>query len=158
MIPRLLREIVPAALTFLPPRMDSPPARALLLAIAMQESRGRHRRQIAGPARGLWQFETAGVAGVLRHEATKGHAADLMDTLAYPATAESSGPHTAIEHNDLLACGFARLLLWTDPFPLPHRDQPGEAYEAYIRTWRPGRPRVESWAPYYRAAWEVVEP
>ena len=43
---------LPAALSLLPPRMDTPLARRYVLAIALQESRFEHRRQIGGPARG----------------------------------------------------------------------------------------------------------
>ena len=40
------------------PGMDSAKARVMLLAIGLQESRFEHRRQIGGPARGFWQFES----------------------------------------------------------------------------------------------------
>ena len=52
----------------------------MLLAIGLQESRLTHRRQIGGPARGLWQFERGGgVAGVLRHAASRDHALSVCD-------------------------------------------------------------------------------
>jgi hypothetical protein len=74
--------ILDAALAGLPASMDSPQARVLLIAIALQESRLTHRDQIVkgkkpgvkGPALGLWQFEKGGgVRGVLRHPASKPH-------------------------------------------------------------------------------------
>ena len=69
-----LTQIVRPALAMLPARMSSPQAAVQMLAQALQESRLKHRRQIRGPARGLWQFETGGIAGVLRHSASKVHA------------------------------------------------------------------------------------
>ena len=51
---------LPAACSLLPARMDTRAARALLVAIGLQESRFEHRRQIGGPARGFFQFEAMG--------------------------------------------------------------------------------------------------
>ena len=73
-----LATIIEPALRILPPMMTSDAAKAMLLAIGMQESRLIHRKQIGGPAMGLWQFERGGgVAGVLRHPRTQGHAATV---------------------------------------------------------------------------------
>src|SRR5687767_4170577 len=99
--------------------MDTPPARAMLIAIALQESRLITRAQYNhGPARGYWQFEVAGVAGVLTHSASKAHIYAALLTLNYPPA--TTAVHAAIEHNDVLACVCARLLLWTDAKPLPN--------------------------------------
>lgn len=158
MISLLHRHIVPAALALLPSQMDTPAARALLLAIALQESGGRRRRQMTGPARGFWQFEIAGVRGVLWHRASKPHLATALARLAYPVTDDATVSYVAIEHNDILACCVARLLLWTDPHPLPGREDVAEAYEVYIRTWQPGRPHPDPWAAHVAEAWRLVEP
>ena len=47
--------VIPAALHMLPGHMDSPEARAMLLAIGLQESKLTYRRQVGGPAHGFWQ-------------------------------------------------------------------------------------------------------
>src|SRR5690606_27518522 len=77
-IKRILSGVVVPGLELLPSRMDTPKARLMLLAIGLQESRFDHRRQIGGPARGLWQFERGGgVRGVLRHPSSKWIALDV---------------------------------------------------------------------------------
>lgn len=152
----LARVAIPGALSLLPAAMDSAAARAMLLTIALQESKCCHRRQLAGPARGFWQFEIGGVRGILSHKASKPHLANALEALAYPVTDDATVPYVAIEHNDILAAVCARLLLWTLPTPLPGPDAPAEGYEQYVRGWRPGRPRPETWAAHYRAAWVLV--
>jgi len=125
-------------------------AERMLIAIALQESGLRHRVQMGGgPAHGLWQFEKGGgVAGVLSHPATRARAARLCALLLTPAgTVEV---HTAISDNDLLACGFARLLLWSDPRPLPDTQIAGWA--CYLRNWRPGKPHERTWAGHWATA------
>jgi hypothetical protein len=131
-------------------------APAHLLAIALQESGCYARTQIGGgPARGFWQFEIGGgVTGVLTHPASKAHLYRVLLTLAYPPAA--SAVHAAIEHNDILAAVCARLLLWTDAKPLPGPTETEAGWQMYERTWRPGRPRPETWPDYYRQAWQMV--
>lgn len=156
MIETALAYTFPAAFALLPGVMDSPEARALLLAIGMQESGFRARRQIRGPARGFWQFEqTGGTAAVLAHEASRPHAAHVCTELLYPPTAAACYP--ALEHNDVLACCFARLLLWTLPDRLAQRGQPERAWAQYLAAWRPGTPREATWPDYVRQAWHLVE-
>lgn len=148
---------LPAALVLLPAPMTSPAAEAFLLAIAMQESGCRTRRQERiGPARGFWQFEQNGVQGVLSHPRSRPHVALLLEELVYPSTVSPYQLHLAIEHNDLLACAFARLLLWTVPAPLPLGDNPEEAWQQYLDAWRPGTPRPATWAAHYALAWGIV--
>jgi hypothetical protein len=151
--------VIPAAFALLPPSMRSNPATAMLLAIGMQESRFAHRRQRpAGPARGFWQFERGGgVHGVLTHPASATHARHVLDKLRYHDADEGQVYH-ALEHNDVLACAFARLLLWTAPKPLPsnpHVPEPGWAY--YLNLWRPGKPHPQTWAGCYGVAWDLVQ-
>ena len=127
--------IILPALDALPPGMDSRAAQCLLLAIALQESGLEHRHQINGPARGLWQFERGGgVAGVLRHLSTSTHARLLC--LSRGVMPVSQAVYDRLSLDDILAAGFARLLLWTDPAPIPG-DEAG-AWAMYVRTWRPG--------------------
>ncbi len=124
-------------------------AEAMLLAIALQESRFQYRQQIGGPAHGWWQFERGGgVRGVLSHHASRDTARLLCDTLGYPA--DESAVYAGIVHNDVLACGFARLLLYTDADPLPVSEDDGWNY--YLRNWRPGKPHPKTWGEMWRRA------
>ncbi len=55
--------------------------------------------------------------------------------------------YEAIRYNDNLAVVFARLLLYTDPRPLPSVESEYiESWEYYLRNWRPGKPHHETWA------------
>lgn len=148
---------LPAALALLLDDMDSPAARAMVLAICWQESGFRARRQYGnGPARGWAQFEMGGVEGVLEHPASRDHAAKLCRTLGYDS-ADARAVHLAIEHNDVLALGFARLLLWTDPRALPQSS--GEApmgWLQYYACWRPGKPHESKWAESFARGWAAV--
>jgi hypothetical protein len=152
----LLDHILPAASALLPPRLTSPQATALLLAIGFQESGFLVRRQAGGgPARGLWQFEQAGIHGVLTHPRTRPLVETALLALAYPLPTTSLNCWRAIEHNDILATVFARLLLYTVPRPLPTRQDPDEGWQQYLAAWRPGRPRPETWLDHYARAWLV---
>lgn len=132
-------------------RIDTPEARAMLLAIGLQESRFIHRRQIGGPARGFWQFEQGGgVRGVLRHEASAQMADLVCRARSVPAT--EGAVYDALDDDDVLACCFARLLLWTDPKPLPPVGEVDLAWQLYIRTWRPGKPHRHTWGGLYLSA------
>jgi len=144
-------------LSLLPDLMDTPNARANLLTIGMQESRFKHRRQIGGPARSFYQFEGgqySGVAEVLTNKATKTIVQGVLDKLQYTYDRETC--FTAIEHNDMLATVFARLLLFTLPCVLPGRNDYDESWRQYIAAWHPGRPHRETWDSFYRDAWAVV--
>lgn len=132
--------------------MASDNATAMLIAIALQESRASHRCQIGGPALGLWQFELAGVRGVLQHPASAPHALTVLNVLRY-GNSTPYGIQQAIQHNDVLAACFARLLLWTDPRRLPGAGQSEAAWQVYLSTWRPGKPHPEPWASHYAEAW-----
>ncbi|NMG64870.1 hypothetical protein GPA19_07920 [Azoarcus indigens] len=142
------------ALALLPAVMDSPAARVMLHAIGYQESGFVHRRQVRGPARGYWQFEQGGgVAGVLRHRASSALAAAVCAARCVPTTA--SGVYLALDQDDVLAAAFARLLLWTDPAPLPaigDIDAAWALYAAPRRTWSPGQPHPKRWPACYRQA------
>jgi hypothetical protein len=135
---------------------DSAPARLLMLAIGLQESRFTHRRQMGnGPARGFWQFEQGGgVKGVLTHTSSRARAEALCAARTVPATA--ADVHKAIEYDDVLAAGFARLLLLTDPRPLPEVGDMEGAWNTYIWNWRPGKPHPETWPALYHQAMEAL--
>lgn len=138
----------------------------MLLAIAYQESGFDHRIQLIGgsrhwweslngPARGFWQFERAGVRGVLEHHTTENLAAGLACDLKYPPRV---GPiHRGLAHNDVMAVCFARLLLWTLPQALPAEGDEEGAWLQYIDAWRPGKPHRQRWAASYATALELVE-
>jgi hypothetical protein len=147
----LIRTAISPALTLLPPAMTSPAARILLLAIGLQESRFQHRRQINGPARGFWQFEkNGGVLGVLTHPSSRDAAHTLCENRNVGPL--SATVYTALETDDVLAAGFARLLLWTDPWRLPAGGDADGAWALYLRTWRPGKPHPHTWAALYAQA------
>lgn len=146
------RYVIPAAFSLLPSAMVSEQAVPMLMAIGWQESRFAYRRQVNGPARGFWQFEAGGgVVGVLGHRDTKEPARRALVLLAYPHEPTPHGVHTAIEHNDVLACVLARLLLWTVPGDLPRQHEPDEAWRQYLSAWRPGKPHETTWAQ----SWQV---
>jgi len=154
MIELLRNDIIPAALSLLPPQMDTPEARAMLIAIALQESALKHRRQVGGPALGLWQWELAQVGLVLRHEVVGPLARNVLAALVYdPGDPPHEHIHEAMAHNDILQCAFSRLLLWPDAAPLPKRDNVQGALATYLRIWRPGRPHPDKWPINWAAAW-----
>lgn len=153
------------AYQLLPDRMQSVEATVMLLAIGLQESRFRYRIQLIGnhrhwweslkgPARGMWQFERAGVRGVLRHPASRDAALMLLETLNYPP--KVGVIHRAIAHNDVLAAGFARLLLWTDPHALPGLADSQVSWDYYLRTWRPGKPKRHTFDEFWQQATSEV--
>lgn len=143
------------ALKLLPPKMDSREARAQIIAICLQESRLEHRRQIGGPARGYAQFEQGGgVRGVLTHPASKPHIEAVCAALDYEPEPEVC--YIAIEHNDVLAAAFARLLLWTLPDPLPAANEVEGSWRQYLRAWNPGKPHPATWPRFYSQAWSII--
>lgn len=170
MTPRELRNgPVSEALLLLPAKMTSPQAELMLLGIGLQESELKYRRQHGnGPARSLWQAEQGGgmVAGLLgfHNQDVQDLARGLCAVRGVPA--QPRAVWEAIEHDDVLAAGLARLLLFTDPARLPGLGDEEGAWQLYLRTWRPGAftrgtapKRAElrqKWAKYYAQALEVV--
>lgn len=168
----LIRLAVDPALALLPGAMDSQRARVQMLATAGQEANFEHRRQIGGPARGLWQFEKGtrasrgGVWGVYLHQASRKHLEALCRIRSVRFDPDAIYP--ALEYDDVLAAGVARLLLWTDPAPLPDVGEAEAAWQLYLRTWRPGaytrgndvqRAKLRAkWGGYYGSAVAEVSP
>lgn len=144
-----------AACSLLPSALDTPNAKAMAIAAALQETRFDARRQIGGPAHGFWQFELGGVRGVLNHRASQPIIRSVLDRLDYDYAPETS--YTAIEHNDVLAFAYARLLLYTLPQPLPERTDPAEGWRQYYDAWRPGKPYPEKWPANYAQAWQFIK-
>lgn len=140
-----IRTAITPALAMLPAEMDSAAARIQLLTTGLQESLFLHRRQLVGkpprpigPAKSFWQGEQGGgmVHGVRVHLDTRDLAAQIYRARGVPAN--DGAIWNAIEHDDVLAAGLARLLLWSDPRPLPVVGDEDGAWALYLRTWRPG--------------------
>ncbi len=160
----ILRTAIEPALALLPAQMDTSPARVMLLAIGLQESRFMNRFQkvagqpyVKGPAKGFWQFERGtatsrgGVWGVILHEASRYWLNDLCAKRKVDFQADAIW--NAIETDDVLAAGLARLLLFTDPRKLPAVNAPPEeTWGCYARNWRPGRPHRETWDDFHALA------
>lgn len=129
-----------------------------LLAIALQESGLRHRRQVvgkeeAGPASSFWQAEVmGGVKGVLTHPVTEVRMTKLCD--AFNVKAEPWALWEAIRYNDILAAALARLLILTLPHAMPETAEDG--WKQYLEAWRPGKPHPETWAECWAVASAVT--
>jgi hypothetical protein len=155
----IIHTAINPAFKLLPAKMDSDAARVMMLAIGLQESRFQYRFQkvngnpyAKGPARGFWQFERGGgVVGVCSHRHTRDLAEAVCKTQGVPF--DSSMIHARLEFDDVLAAAFARLLLWADSKPLPGVDAShDEAWDCYVRSWRPGRPHRSTWNEFHSAA------
>lgn len=143
------------ALAILPPSMATPQAWHMMLAAGLQESGLCARCQVLpgggrGPAHGLWQNEIGGVRAVMGNPATSAQAAILARSRGVSFDAQVIW--TAMERDDALAAGFARLLLWADPKKLPERDDQDAGWQLYLDAWRPGKPRLQDWAANWQRA------
>lgn len=135
-------------------------ARRLLLAIALQESRIAHRRQVSsdgtesGPAASFWQFEmNGGCKGVLTHRQVAPSMRQVCEDFNVEPTAR--GLWTAIQYNDVVAAAAARLLVYTLPGKLPETVDDG--WEQYLNAWRPGKPHPNTWAANWNLAAKIAE-
>jgi hypothetical protein len=135
-------------------------ADVLLVAISGQESAWSARVQGGnGPARGFWQFEQGGgVTGVLKHPTTARMARDACAGLGISNLPHIVWAFLGRPEGDRLALAFARLLLWSDPRPLPAIDDPDDAYDYYVANWRPGAPGPDRWPSNHAAAREALGP
>jgi hypothetical protein len=132
-------------------------AHALVMTIAGQESGWKYRRQLPiAYARGYWECEVGGaVTGVLANPASAFHIRAVCAALDIQCDAPTC--FEAIAWNDTLACCFARLLLYTDPAPLPAVGDVDGGWSYYQRVWRPGAPRPGSWPERYDTALKLVK-
>lgn len=154
-------ESIESAAALMPPKYDNGIAyKRLELAIAFQESDGVNRKQKGGgPARGLWQYEEGtvesrgGVAGLMLHPATRIDLLHLAESFGIPF--EANAIWKALEFNDVLAAGLARLSLWVGPGKIPSTEK--AAWEYYESIWNPGRPRPEKWAKSWALANEELK-
>ncbi len=154
-----IRGYVTAGLRLLPTRFDTPAARVLMTAIGLQESRFEHTDQleangkntVLGPALGYYQFEKGGgVKGVMTHPSSQQYAKAACAELA--VSWERDEVWRALRDSPALAGVFARLLLYTDPHPLPVVGDAEAAWAYYLRNWRPGKPHRGTWDSLYERA------
>ena len=153
----LLGTAIVPALTRL--KMDSPAARRFMLAIALQESRLAHRRQVSadgsesGPASSYWQFEkNGGCRGVITHRDTGPIMRRVCEDFDIDVNALSLWE--AMRYQDVVAACAARLLIYTLPAPLPETAMDGWAQ--YISAWRPGKPHPDTWVANWALAHKSV--
>jgi hypothetical protein len=175
-----LRKVIRPALKLLPDNMTDPRALAMILTIFLQESLLKYRWQVIdlnrpnvmGPARGLGQFELGtqasrgGVWGVYLHAASRFWLAKVCEQLG--VTFAPRAIWRGMEASDALAVCVARLLLFTDPKPLPAMGDVETAWKYYLRNWRPGaytrgtpNARAElraKWGRNYTIALRTVQP
>jgi hypothetical protein len=150
----LQRILIPAEIAF--PFKASTQSRALLLAIAGQESGWANRAQVPTDyAHSWWMFEREGVEGVMDHPSS---GATLRAFCAEQAIGfDPDIIWAAITWHDGLAYALARLLLWTDPQPLPTVGNVENSWLLYTKLWRPGRPRPTVWATIYEEATDATQ-
>lgn len=159
---RLLQYAIRPALAELAQRgiPASAAAERFMLAIALQESGLRHRRQVlagageVGPAASFWQFEKGGgCLGVLRHPLASPHMLAVCSEFNVEPTA--AGLWEAMRYNDLVAAVAARLLIYTLPDALPKTA--AEGWGQYLNAWRPGKPHPSTWAANWALAARTVD-
>ena len=138
---------------------SSPQAARFLLAIAIQESGLRARRQIvsggaeAGPAVSYWQGEvTGGMILTLKHFRVGPWMKAICE--AYNVQPTPAGLWEAMRYQDIVAAAAARLLVYTLPFALATTQD--EGWAQYLSAWRPGRPHPETWPAAWKLATETV--
>lgn len=128
-----------------------------VLAIAGQETEWAARLQGGGgPARGFWQFETgpmSATAEVFRVCSPK--LKFVCDECCVPF--DRAHVSEALAWNDVLAAAMARLLLFTDPAPLPEVGDVQGGLALYLRKWAPGLPHPEVWPGRYGTALGLVQ-
>lgn len=147
-IAQTYREVLPA-------KFNTIDSTLLLLVIGLQESRFLHREQIGGPARSFWQFERGGgVTGVLTHPSTAKHAHAVCVLRGIAPTKEAV--YARMLDDDLLGCAFARLLLYSDPRPVPVAGDADSGWDYYLRNWRPGKPYRGTWDELYQLAMQAL--
>lgn len=153
------------AMILLPQEMNTHEARLMLLSIGLQESGFENRRQLItekgqlvpkGPAKSFWQGERTGgmCMGTVRHPASRYWMHKVCE--ACGVKFNGTAIWNAIEHDDVLAAAAARLLIFTDPRRLPALGDQRGAWNLYIRTWNPGKPRPKEWPGSYQEAYMTV--
>jgi hypothetical protein len=152
--------IIVPTLAWLGAPYDSPEARLLLLAIALQESHLKHRKQQpVAHAKGFWQFEKGGGCAGFETDPHQKVFRKAATALNFPF--RSAETWTLIgEGADHLACVMARGLLWSHPKPLPTIGDEEAAFAYYLKQWRPAPKNREKnrlrWTTTYPMAREVT--
>lgn len=127
----------------------------MLTAVGLQESEFRVRVQSCGEAaQGFWQFTPSAVRVVLHHLASRTLILPVLEAMGYDEMLTTS--YAALRHNDVLACCYARALLWTHVQPLPRPGEHDRAWDYYVELWRPARPARERWSHNYDRAWHII--
>lgn len=122
-----------------------------LLAIAGQESGWSHRtQQPVAYAHSFWQFERGGILGLMRDDETSKQVVVLCGMAGVPFQSTAIWNYMAKSEADNFSAAMSRLLLWTDPSPLPKTMDDG--FDYYVRNWRPGKPSETRWAAVYQQA------
>lgn len=158
----VISKAVAPALSLLPHQMDTPEARVMLLSIGLQESRFTVRQQVVGPARGYWQFEQGtaaskgGVWGLYLHSASSYWLSGLCDEQG--VSFDPVSIYNALDQDDILAAGCARLMLFTDPRRLPAVDDVQGSWQTYVRVWNPGKPKPDTWPALHAQAVAAIVP
>ncbi|SAK71346.1 hypothetical protein AWB80_03809 [Caballeronia pedi] len=157
----VIRTAIAPALAILPYQMDTGEARVMLLSIGLQESRFTWRQQMGGgPARGFWQCEQGtqasrgGVWGFYLHPSSRYWMSVLCK--ARGVSFDAASIYSALDRDDVLAAGVARLGLFTDPKSLPAIDDITGSWNLYQRVWRPGKPKPDSWPVLHAQAVAAV--
>lgn len=156
-----LRADIESGLNLLPENLRTIDARVLLYATSTQENPTRSPRQIirkdgklqpVGPAGGDYQFEkTGGIRGLVNFKSPRlqGMLADVCKARGVAVNVDAL--FDAIQTDPILAAALARLLYFTDSAPLPKAGDEQNAWNTYLRTWRPG---AYEWDPVgLRAKW-----
>ena len=107
-------------------------------------------------ARSFFMFEHGGVSGVLEHPASGPTLKAFCISLEIPPLLDTI--YEAIAYNDALAYACARLLLWTDPHPLPEIGDTASSMAMYVNLWRPGKFSAERWTARFAEALAVSGP
>ncbi len=136
-------------------------AAVLVMTIAGQESNWAARRQVGigqyhpqtVGARGYWQFESTGGGPVALNDVMQKTPRQLAAVCAWlEIPNDELTLYEALAWNDTLACALGRLLLWTDPHPLPDVGNKVASWDYYVRNWRPGAPHPDVWPGHYDTA------
>lgn len=150
------------------PGLDSSQADVMMLAIAIQESGLKARRQMPkGPARGYWQIEPpTAIDTLIRYRPARDFCTAIG--IKIPTLSEVGGElkkyasavkefQSALEWNDSAAGAIARGILRLDKKPLPAVGDEADAWSCYLRCWRPGNERPEKWPLAYELAMEALK-
>jgi hypothetical protein len=132
----------------------------MLLAIAGQEGGWAYRVQMGnGPAHSFWQMERGGgITGLLHHPRTQATVAAMCAKERVQAEANAVWAFMATQAGDKFSAAMARLLLYTDPQPLPSVTDEEGSWLYYQRNWRPGKPDRSRWSDCFAQALAVVQP